>query len=491
MYRAEHSRNSYALPSWPDILAAVVVPAMVATANLLLPRYPGFPQLGFSPYLIALLLLGVYASFWAAAGAMVVSAAAITVILPALDRRFGLPLLSTPLPLPLEESLLLTATLAAVMLALASIHRRDRRLAEQAGEISEAEEQERKLTRENETLLSVVVELRDRFALDNSSITTLYHQIPSLYAHQLPDVLRGLAESVRIMTRAGRLGVYEFVEEELALVCKEFITDSETTAPPPRLELSRSIEGWVVRREQLFSIKRLLIDPDLRALDDGRVIMCGPIRTGRRLWGVVTVEEMPFSAYNDYTEKAFELILALAAPAIENAVPPLFAELAAESEDGSSFRGYEEFDPFFKRELESAESTGVDFALMLMEVVNLEELGSQERQPVIAEELNAQLATLIADITGGVSAIFQYKERNQLAVLLPAMHSSDFSHLSRQIVEAVSDRAWSADGEAVFPEILIAYATASESDYALQPLIAHTERLLARQSKQYRSLSHG
>lgn len=416
----------------------------------------------------------------------------VVLLLPALDRRFDLSAGEAEfLNGNMAAAVLLFLGLLTVFVVTTAMHRRSNEVGHQAARLLEARERELRQNRENQTLMDAIIQLRDRFAVDSSSITTLYHQIPHLYAQQLPDVYRGLLQSVQVMTKAARVGIFEFVEEELALLCRDFVTESEATAPPARLDLSTSVEGWVVRREQLFSMKRLLHDPELRAIDDGRAVLCGPIRSGRRLWGVVTVEEMPFTAYNEYTEKAFELILALAGPAIENAVPQLFAELADADLPGETLHGYEEFGDFVYRELESASSTGVDVSLMVIEIANMEELAPGERQSAVARQLVEQLAQTLSDITGGVSALFRFEADNQLAVLLPSRHSSDFSYVSRQLVEAVSARAWNADGEAVFPEILIGSAQASESEYAVQPLVGHAQRLLQRQLRQYRRVKHG
>lgn len=491
MQRARKRKNPYATLSFWDVLIPFLAVTALGGLDLFIPHALGFAGLGYLPYLLLLLLLGAFRGYWAASVALLYTSPAIAFFLPALDRRFDLPAGEAEvLTDSLEAGVLLFLALVTVFLIITTLHRKTREIDEQSARLLEARENELRQNRENQTLMDAIIQLRDRFAVDSSSITTLYHQIPHLYAQQLPDVYRGLLQSVQVMTKAARVGIFEFVEEELSLLCRDFVTESEAAAPPARLDLSTSIEGWVVRREQLFSMKRLLHDQELRSIDDGRAILCGPIRAGRRLWGVVTVEEMPFTSYNEYTEKAFELILALAGPAIENAVPQLFAELADAGLPGETLHGYEEFADFLYRELESASSSGVDVSLMLVEIANLEELAPPDRQNAIARQLVEQLAETVSDITGGVSALFRFESDNQLAVLLPSRHASDFSYVSRQVVEAVSSRAWNADGEAVFPEILIGSAQASESEYAVQPLVGHAERLLERQLRQYRQVKN-
>lgn len=488
MHKEPKRKTSHSTPTCIDLIIGVVAVGILSLVDLLLPHTLTFSQAGFLPYLLAILLLGLYRGYWSAGFGLLSSSVSIVFLLPAVERRFDFPatLPKSDLPLGVSESLLLLLGFMAIYLTITELHRRERRILAGNDELHEAKEQQLRRDQENRTLIDTVVQLRDRFAVDSSSITTLYHQIPHLYAQQLPDVYQGIIQSVQVMTKATRLGIYEFVEEELALICRDFVTQDESSAPPARLDLSTSLEGWVVRREQLFSIQRLVSDKELRRIDEGRVILCGPVRTGRRLWGVVTIEDMPFTSYNEYTEKAFELILALAGPAIDNAVPPLFAELSPAETPGELLRGYEEFQDFLNREVQSAESTGVDLALLLIEVANLEELAVSGRQEAVAVQLVEQLAELVSEITGGVAALFRFKERNQLAALLPSRHAADFSYISRHIVEAVAERAWNADGEAVFPEILIAFAQASESNYATQTLIGHAERLLLRQANQYR-----
>lgn len=492
MQRARKRKNSYATLTVSDVLLPLLTMTLLGIADLSLPHSLGFPNVGFLPYLLLLLLLGVFKGYWAASVGIFYSSALIALLLPAVDGWLDLPARRNDLlETELEMALQLALALGVLYLLVSAVYRKERKILEQESRLMEAKAEGLRRSRENQTLMDAIMQLRDRFAVDSSSITTLYHQIPHLYAQQLPDVYRGLLHSIQVMTQAARVGIFEFVEEELSLVCRDFLTESEDAAPPARLDLSTSIEGWVVRREQLFSMKRLLTDPELRGLDDGRAVLCGPIRSGRRLWGVVTVEEMPFTSYNEYTEKAFELILALAGPAIENAVPQLFAELSEASTPGKTLRAHEQFHGFLFQELEIASSTGVDVALMLIEIANVEELAPSDRQQAVAGQLVEQLSELVADITGGASALFRFERENQLAALLPSRHASDFGYISRQVVEAVSSRAWNADGEAVFPEILIGFAQASESKYAVQPLVGHARRLLERQLRQYRKVRGG
>ncbi len=492
MQRARKRKNPYATLTVSDILVPLIAVTLLAAADLFLPHSLGFADVGFLPYLLLLLLIGVLRGYWAASVGLLYTSALISLLLPAVDEWLALPAQQTNLlKTEIETALHLAVALTVLFILVSAVHRKERKILEQEARLLEARENELRMSRENQTLMDAIIQLRDRFAVDSSSITTLYHQIPHLYAQQLPDVFRGLLQSVQVMTKAARVGIFEFVEEELSLLCRDFVTESEDTAPPARLDLSTSIEGWVVRREQLFSMKRLLNDSELRSLDDGRAVLCGPIRSGRRLWGVVTVEEMPFTSYNEYTEKAFELILALAGPAIENAVPQLFAELSEADMPGETLHAYEEFHDFLYRELDSASSTGVDVALMLIEIANIEELAPPDRRQAVAKQLVEQLSEVVSDITAGVSALFRFERDNQLAALLPSRHASDFGYISRQVVEAVSSRAWNADGEAVFPEILIGFAQASESEYAVQPLVGHAERLLERQLRQYQKVRDG
>jgi len=87
-----------------------------------------------------------------------------------------------------------------------------------------------------------------------------------------------------------------------------------------KLPVNESIEGWVVRNNLVFSARMLVNYANLRKMDQGRNIMAFPISFGKAVWGVLNIEEMPFSKFNLYTEKILGALIDLGSPSIEKTV---------------------------------------------------------------------------------------------------------------------------------------------------------------------------
>jgi len=467
-----------------NAVEVLVFTLVIAVVNWFFPRNPGFLEGFFNPYVFLSLLIAVsYGKYY---GFLCLGYSILAVGL-------GLPLargvaagdgvlvppgaweeLAALAPLPLAAAILEVYILGLVR---DSLTRGDRAARERLATISR---EKGLLKRQVRALSAANLELEERISRQEDSVTSLYSQIQVLSSLNLGKALGALLSMTARFVGATRCSIWQHRPDDGSLA---FVTgigwdrgaEAETLLPD-----EGTIEGWVVRNNALFSVKMLLDNEALSRMDRGRNILTMPIVAGRRTWGVLNIEEMPFARYNLYSERLLLVIMALAGPALERAIE---FESVVRQEDVNPVTGLPSFPELYAMlELELARLAVENgtLAVVVLEISNFRELADAQGREA-AQLLLRDLARVAEQCGGGQVRVFHYKAEPQLAVLCPTLDADGASLFSLTLLAKAGAAEWKAREERVNLEVMIGFAARANAEQTADDLLAAAENLLEMQ----------
>jgi GGDEF domain-containing protein len=353
-----------------------------------------------------------------------------------------------------------------------------RRESDSKARIAAATREQGLLQRQVRALQEANQELEDRVSRQEDSITSLYGQIQVLQSLNLSKALTAILEMVRRFVGATRCSIWEHRPEErkLELAARLGWTEQSAASLPDE----DTIEGWVVRNNMMFSVKMLLENEALAKLDARRNIMTLPISAGRRIWGILNIEEMPFVKYNLYAERLLLLIMALAGPALERAIE--FQSLLTQ-EDTNPVTGLPSFSQFYsllERELGRMAGEKGTLAVVVFELLNFPALAEQHgREHALG--LLADVVRAVQEEAGPGSRFFHYKRDGQLAMLAPHLDGDGASLLSLNVLGRVNGGEWRVHETRVYLELILGFSVRSGSEKSPDEILEAAENLLTMQ----------
>jgi GGDEF domain-containing protein len=456
----------------------------VGVVNWFFPGDPGFLKGFFNPYVTLSLLIAVshgkYYGFLSLAFSAVVAGAALPVAL-SIAAGTGISLPSGSLAaLGKLASLPIAAAIVEVYLLgiiRDSLTRKDRKAREILVSLSR---DKGLLKRQVRALRDANLELEERISRQEDSITSLYSQVQVLGALNLNKALGAILEMTARFAGATRCSIWQHrpADGNLALVVGkgwEASGDARTILPD-----EGTIEGWVVRNNAVFSVKMLLSNESLARMDTGRNIITMPIAAGRRIWGVLNIEEMPFARYNLYSERMLMVIMALAAPGLGRAIE---FDSVVHQEDINPVTGLPSFPELYAMlQLELARlrvETGT-LAVLIVELANFDEL-AQEYGREQAMLLIRDVARLVQDTCTGQASVFHYKTPSQLAVLYPRLDADGASLFSLTMLEKVSAAEWRVKEQRVYLEVVLGFSALTGPGQSADELLEAAQSLLEMQ----------
>jgi GGDEF domain-containing protein len=457
---------------------------MVAALNWFFPRNPGFLEGFFNPYTFLSLLIAVSHGKYYGFLCLGYSVLEVGLGLPiarslAAGSGFSLPAaawgdLGRLAPLPLA-----TAIIEVYILGIMrdSLTRGDRAARERLASISR---EKGLLKRQVRALREANLELEERISRQEDSVTSLYSQVQVLSSLNLGKALGALLEMTARFVGATRCSIWQHRPDAGSLAFVTGIgwdrgTEAETLLPD-----EGTIEGWVVRNNGMFSVKMLLDNEALRRMDRGSNIITMPIVTGRRTWGVLNIEEMPFARYNLYSERLLLVIMALAGPALERAIE---FESVVRQEDVNPVTGLPSFPELYAMlELELARLAVENgtLALIVLEIANFRDLAEKSGQEQTLLLLR-DLARMAEQASGGQARVFHYKAESQLAVLYPRLDADGASLFSLTLLEKAGTAEWKAREERVPLELVLGFAARVNAEQTADDLLKAAENLLEMQ----------
>jgi len=457
---------------------------VIGVVNVFLPGNPGFLSGFFNPYVALALFVAAYYGKYYGFLSLGLSALIVGLGLPAAENllaagRLGFPeayrhVLGAAAPVPLAVAIAETYILGLVH---DSLTRKNR----DAGERLRLMSREKGLAlRQVRALTGVNRELEERISQQQDSITSLYSQIEVLNSLNLEKSVKAILAMVQRFVGASRCSIWEHRADVGRLDRVAHLGGEEGGEMPTTIPDDTTIEGWVVRNNLVFSVKMLLENEALARLESGRNIITLPITAGRRIWGVLNIEEMPFVKYNLYTERLLLMIMALAGPALERAIE---YESVIRQEDINPVTGLPSFSQFYTllehERARLAQERGT-LAVLVLEVLNFSALAAEHGKDH-ALELLADVSQLLLELSVGRARVFHYKSESQLGVLYPSLDADGISLFSLTLLGRMNDKEWKLHDVRVHLETILGFAVLSEPDQTSDDLLEAAGNLLDMQ----------
>lgn len=468
--------------SWKKTGELLLFSLFIGAINIIFSQNPGFFKTFFNPYLfLSLVVASYYGKYY---GFLSIIFSALTILLP-------LPLMLT-LFYPVEFNIhyyqaLETASLLTLALALIGVYVfgmiRDfytRQVRASREGIKRFSREKGLLLKEVRALKEVNREIEERISRQQDSVTALYSRIQELYSLNQQKVLAAILEMVQKFSGATSASIWELNVKEKNLQLAASFGRQQEDMGRTTLPAEQSIEGWVVRNNMMFSVKMLLQYENLRKMDSGRNLMTLPVYSGRKTWGVLNIEDMPFIKYNHHTEKLLLMISSLAAPALERAIEYEAVTKQAEVNKYTGFPQYTEFFMLLEKMLERAVIEQGTLSVIIMELINFDSLAADfDRKSVFA--LMIELAEELRNLSRNKATIFHYKDENQVVLLCPNLDFDGTSLLSLETLGIINEREWRINDKAVALDVVLGYAALGEKEMTGEKIMQVAENIVEMQ----------
>ena len=467
-----------------NVGAVVSLSLAVAVVNWFFPADPGFLEGFFNPYVTLSLIIAVSYGKYYGFLSLALSAVEVALGLPVVKSivagtGFAIPAgtweeLARHAPLPLALAIIEVYLLGIIR---DSLTRGDRKARDRMVSLSRGAGL---LKRQVRALRAANQELEERISRQEDSITSLFSQVQVLSSQNLDKALAAILEMTGRYIGATRCSIWQHRPADRSLAFVAGVGRDPGVETATLLPDEGTIEGWVVRNSSMFSVKMLLTNEALVRLDTGRNILTMPIVVGRRTWGVLNVEEMPFARYNLYSERLLQVIMALVAPALERAVE---FDSVVRQEDVNPVTGLPSFPELYAMlqiEMARLAVENGTVAVIVLEFANLAALVAEHgREQALL--LMRDAARVIEEASGGQARVFHYKADGQLAVLYPRLDADGASLFSLTVLEKINLTEWKVKEQRAYLEVMLGFAARSRTEQSADALLEAAENLLEMQ----------
>lgn len=463
-------------------IEAVFASLVLAAINLLLPENPAFLSLYFTPYISLALFFAVFggtrfgfislsASIVSAAGLLPLS---LPLIYPEYSTRVIWHMLYPDIFIGFSAGLVLTYLFGMLRSRLS---RENDVLWER---LKRTVKKNYRYTVQAKALIATNEELEERLSRQQESIMALFDQVKKIDTVSVDAVLDVLLETVHIFTQADSASIWRYqpVHGTMTLAAArgwEADEGAETS-----LSVGETIEGWVVRNNQYFSVRMLLQYDNLRRIYDDRNIITFPIEIENQIWGVLNIEELPFIKYNLYTERLLFIIISLIEPSLQKAVE---YQAIMQREEIDTLTGLPLFSSFYhvlQKDLERKQLEQGKISIIVLDVVNYSDILSEQEEERVKGVIIPQIIQAIYGATETQGQGFQFKLENQFAFIYPNLDYDGASLYCLEILERMNDFEITAGDRKLPLEVIIGFSSFSGDDDA-DDMIERAENLLEMQ----------
>jgi len=321
--------------------------------------------------------------------------------------------------------------------------------------------------------------LEERVAKQRDSLTLLYNQVQTIRTLNLEKALRVLLETVQMFLQARRITLWT-LDGSTNRLRVETSLGWEGQEREEFLHLNDSVEGWVYRNSSVFSFRMLLQYENLKKIYRGGTVLAVPVHAGKKPFGVLSIEELPFERYNLYSERLVQIIVGLAEPFLEEILE--YRQLAnlTDVDEDTGIPNFSQFYNLMENELSRARNQGSPLSVVVFEIENFPDLAQRFGKKAAKGSLKGLVEELTLFSDSRYSS-FLYKEDGQVVFLCPNLDQDGASLFCLESLERLQQREWKI-GEATVPlSLVVGYATARMGSYEGESLLQQVDHLLLLQ----------
>lgn len=337
-----------------------------------------------------------------------------------------------------------------------------------------------KYKKEAEALTAVNRELEERVLRQNESVTSLYTQIKALHTQNLTETLNVLLETVKKFSWAEKASIWRYNRDEDRLVMTACTGWEKDDYGNTSLVTDESIEGWCFRNNKIFSVRMLLEYDNLMKMDRKRNIFTFPIAFSTSTWGILNIEDLPFSKYNLYVEKLLAILVDLASPEIERAVEYEANLKYQEINSTTGLPAFNQFRSAVEKFVDKSRGIGNPFSIVLLEVINMDAIMEKFGKGKTLSLLLSVLADL-NELSGNKTDFYHFKEDSQFAIYHRDIDYDGISLFCLETLGIINSRAWKIDGTPVPLDVILGYSSYGQQNVSAEELISVSEHLLDMQ----------
>lgn len=350
-------------------------------------------------------------------------------------------------------------------------------------EITKLQERLKKISLENlhykraiYALETVNREYESQISRSRDSIPYLYNQLEKFNKLNSAYIVKTLLETIKIFTSVKKATIWCYDDLKNNLYLLNAIGYEGFDEIQSR-DINNSIEGFVYRNNQFFSIRKLKDYKHINLDESHSNIMTFPIIVDRQVWGVLNIEDIPFEKYNRHNEQMIQIILNLIEHPLEKA---LDYEEQIQSNDLDMVTGlplYSQFYPILEGHLTRAWNHKKSLSIIIFELKNFSELSSHYDS---SEILRIFIGALKNTFSGSSHdfMFFKYRESNQIVLLSPALDEDGVSLYLIQTYKKFANKEYSIDERIVHLDLAVGYATQNVVRYSVTTILKEAENLL-------------
>lgn len=319
-------------------------------------------------------------------------------------------------------------------------------------------------------------EFESRLSKSQESITTLYDQIEKLGRLNSTFILQTFLETISLFTKTSKATIWSYKEGEnkLLLIASIGYYNNE---PGPYLKLENSVEGFVYRNNQFFSIRNINEFQSIMMHQAKYNIITTPITIGKRVWGVLNIEELPFEKYSRYSEQLIHIIVNLTEPYLEKA---LNFERMVKRNDLDSINNlpfYSQFYSLLEDQLKYCWKINSSLSIIIFELVNIKNI-IEIHNINDTRKLFADTVISVFKDAGHDFFFFNYKNSNQIVIISTNLDFDGVSYYCVKSFKKFNEAELKIHGVSVNMELCVGYSTQKEVSVTPDSLINQAEALL-------------